>query len=794
MLTRSLMLLPVFTLLIACGSPEDRVANYLDKAQALYEAGDLVGAQIEVQNAAQIQPKNAEARLLLAKLAMEKDQYIDALGHLQVAIETDPDSLDARVLLGFIYYYGRAIDELASQVEVANRLAPDDSRVLLMNARLLEANGDPEAALAKLDQSVLVDPSNGQAIGFRASLKAELYGPSAGIAALDEYLKTADQADIETLRLLRVWLLSKDGQSAQVEAELKLLMAEFPDNERYAETLSRVYVAEGRVEDAEQIFRDEVQRNQGDISRQIDLIQFLAGLRTAETAESALKQFIKDSPDSSELRLALGQLYDSEGRLEDAIVEYKRTSSMAPGSDEDYLARNRIASILARQGDPEASRAVVEQILADRPDDEEALLARATFNFAAGRYDEVTTDARLVVRKNSQSEAGLLLLARAHQASGNTLLAEDAFRSVLALNPLNVDAATTLGALLVAGGNAAEAELVLAPLMQVEEPAIDAIEIMAAARLAQGNLVGAEEAAQKIIDSRSDLGSGDFQFGRIAEARGDIDAAITFYQRSLEKNPASTAALQGLVSLSLTDNQADLAIDTLKQFVAANPTESGAQLLLGTVYQQTGARAQAEQVYRQLIADYPGVPQAYAALAEMLDENTSQRYEILRQGLLANPQDLRSGVLLGFEYERHGRIDEAIDAYDEAMRLNPKNTFVANNLAMLLLDHRHDDASLRRAMELASQFSRSQEAVELNTLGWAQYRVGNFPAAIGSLERAVALVGDVAVLRYHLGMAYHASGNLFQAKAELTKAVELAETPFTGYEEAKATLAVLEAS
>ncbi len=791
MLARSVALLCVIALLAACSSPEDRVASYLDKARQLFDEGQYVEARIEARNAVQIRPKNAQARLLLAELALEQKAYVAALNHLKIAVETEPELLDARLSLGFLYYYGRALEELSEQVEIANRLAPQDPRVLLMNARLLEARGDKTAALDKLDKSLRADPSSAQAIGFMASLAAELQGEDAGIAVINGYLGAVAADEVETLRALKAVFLSNAGRDDEVEAEIRQLAADYPDNERYPEALTRYYVAEGRVEDAEQVLRDVIRRDQADVGRQIDLIQFLAGQRDSESAEAALKDFIRNSPDSPELRLTLGQLYDSEGRLDDAIVEYERTIAMAPGSNESFVAQNRIVSVLARRGKSDAARALVERILAERPDDEGALLARAAFNMASGHYQDVIADARVIVRKNPASEDGRIMMARVHQALGETLLAQDAYRSVLDDNPTSAPAATGLATLLVEGGKPGEALAVLEPVTQSEQTDVAALEVLAVALTALGDLEAAENAARRIVESDSGSGSGDYQFGRIAETRGDINEAISFYKRALQKDPALLAALQALVSVSLSGGRSNEAIEASQQFIADNPDQSGARLLLASAYLQAGRASAAEQEFKQLIADEPALPQAYVNLAAVYDDDSDQRYETLRRGLRANPEDLRLGILLGLEYERHGRVDDAIAAYEEAMALNPDNALVPNNLAMLLLDHRSDESNLGRAMELSRRFERSDEATELDTLGWAYYRNGDYPAAVRVLERVVASVGEVAVLRYHLGMAYRAAGNLVQAEAELARAVALADQPFTGIEEAKVALAEL---
>ncbi len=80
----------------ACGSPEKRAADYLVKAQEFYDAGDYVKAQLEAQNAAQVEPKNAKARYLLPLVAEQEEEYQQMFGHLLVAVDGDPDNVEAR--------------------------------------------------------------------------------------------------------------------------------------------------------------------------------------------------------------------------------------------------------------------------------------------------------------------------------------------------------------------------------------------------------------------------------------------------------------------------------------------------------------------------------------------------------------------------------------------------------------------------------------------------------------------------------------------------------------------------
>ena len=126
--------------------------------------------------------------------------------------------------------------------------------------------------------------------------------------------------------------------------------------------------------------------------------------------------------------------------------------------------------------------------------------------------------------------------------------------------------------------------------------------------------------------------------------------------------------------------------------------------------------------------------------------------------------------------------------------MNSANDLAANNLAALLLDQSDDPADFERALELAKRFSDSEQPALVDTLGWAYYRNGDYAAAVRYLEVANDGADSVAILRYHLGMAYMKSNNLVRAREQLERALELARADFVGIEEAREALAELEAS
>ena len=111
-MTQTRIFVAVFAALLlgACGSPAERAADYIAKAQARYDAGDLVEARIEAQNAIQVEPKNVKARYLLSLIAEDKKDFGAMYGHLMVVVAEDPKNVEARLKLATLYLPQRFLD------------------------------------------------------------------------------------------------------------------------------------------------------------------------------------------------------------------------------------------------------------------------------------------------------------------------------------------------------------------------------------------------------------------------------------------------------------------------------------------------------------------------------------------------------------------------------------------------------------------------------------------------------------------------------------------------------------
>lgn len=775
-------------LLASCSSPQEKAAEFVAQAQKLYAAGDYDGAALEARNAAQIEPKNAEARYLIALVFEQKAEVREAIGSLLIAVDANPQHEKAQLKLGTLFFFVGAYAEAEKHAGIAAGLAPGNPEVLLLQARLLLQKKDYAGGLTTLDSVIASDPGNLDALVLKAILLTQS-DPQAALAFIDTTIKNMDAQQARGLRRMRIPLLA-DLQPALVESELKSLMSDFPEDDEYPVQLAGHYAQSGRVDDAEKTIRTLAERRPKDVNVRLGLVQFLAERRGAEAAEAALKEFAAELPDRPELGMALARRYEQTKRPDLAVATYQDIAKREPKTPAGLSARNKVAQIAFVRGNADEGRKLIDAILADVPEEPEALLVRAGLRIDEGKYDDAIADLRTILRSKETAEPALLLLAQAYVRTNNPTLAADTYRRLLAVNPLQATAATSLAAILADQNDLPGAVQTLGDYLRNAPNDMVTLAALTGFQLRQGDDKAAEITARRIMAIEGQPGIGEFQLGRVYQLRQQYPEALQAFRASRKLRPDDPLPLEGLADVLVASGKTDLAIQELRSYLKTRPDQPQARYVLAGILAGQGDKAGARAAYEQLLKGQPDVAVHYIGLAR-LEESPASRVVILERGLKAAPRDNGLRRLLAEDYQRVRRQDDAIRLYEEILAAEPKHPAATNDLAALLLDHRTDQASHQRALDLARTFADSRNPLALDTLGWAYYRTGDADQAARVLERAVAINSNVPVLHYHLGMAYLAAGNTARAKEALGAATADSKADYAGLDAARQALAGL---
>ncbi|MEZ5563484.1 MAG: tetratricopeptide repeat protein [Gammaproteobacteria bacterium] len=779
-------------LLVACASPEEKAAAYVAKAQELYAAGDYQQAALEARNAAQVEPKNAKARYLMALIAEQKEDYKGMFNHLLVAVDADPSNVEARLKLGMVFVAIGDWASVAEQSDALLKLAPDDARVVLLQARIDLQNGNLSAGRAGLEKAMQLDPSSSDPVLILGALEAA-DDLERGLGILDAGIARMPADKAKPLREQRVLLLAKGNRIKEVEEGLQALMRDYPDDISYPGQLARIYAGQGRLDDADKVYLRLIELEPTDAKQRIAYAGFLVGEKQLEKAVEFLQASIAAYPDDDALRLALGDVHEAHARLDEAKAVYQELAKRSPKSVDGVKGRIRIAVIESTLKNDVAAMQAVEGLLTDIPDEPTALLLRAGARLKSGQVDEAIADLRLVMRKEPENVTAMLLIAEAHGRKNENAVAKNTYRQILKLQSDSLPALGGLVSLHIADQEYADAELLLTETLKSYPDNAEASRMLVDLLLIQGKKDQAEAEAQRLAALPNQDRIGGVSMGRVLAEQGDYAAAAEAFRKSMAAGGGSDPlAIEGLVRSLNAAGKRQEAVALLNQLKAGTGKDNSAfgNFLLADIYGQSGDRAEAEKALEAAISSRPDLADGYLQLAKLHAGDPAAQIKVYERGMKALPGNPYIGLPLAVALEEAGQYEAMISSLESLHKANPAIPQVTNNLAMAILDYRSDPASYKRALELARKIESSNDPLLLDTVGWAYYRAGEVAQAVSVLERVVAKDDRVPVYHYHLGMAYLAMGNQVGARQQLELATA-GDVNYVGIKEARAALAKL---
>ncbi len=264
-------------------------------------------------------------------------------------------------------------------------------------------------------------------------------------------------------------------------------------------------------------------------------------------------------------------------------------------------------------------------------------------------------------------------------------------------------------------------------------------------------------------------------------------ARVSSADQAKDDRSSLIGARDALEERIVARGHADRAKTRLDTLLAARPDHLFGHGLLGEVLTLSGHPQEADVHFREASRVNPKwiTPWLDWGGLWLAQKQPDQAVQVIQAGLKANQDSEELQMLLASAYSTQGQIDNAITAYDGALRLNPRNVLVANNLAVLLVDYKGDPQSLQKAFALSRDFEKdAPHPLFLDTLGWVRFKMGQQEEALRLMKEAVAKSPEVPTLNYHLGMAFYQSGKTGEARAYLSKALKSAEA-FQGRQEAE---------
>ena len=308
-----------------------------------------------------------------------------------------------------------------------------------------------------------------------------------------------------------------------------------------------------------------------------------------------------------------------------------------------------------------------------------AKLQAALEHHHAGRRDEAEQLYRAVLRADASNADALNLLGVLEYERGRNLEALDWLTKAIRASPKTASFHNNHGLVLVALGRHGEAATRFEQAGRLDAGLQDAFYNLGVARQQLGQVDEAIAAYLKALalaeepGTLNNLGAAYLKMGRREEA-------IRCYERAIQLQPEHADALHNLGGALLEGGRAEAAIAPLLQRSRLPEPPATLPAQLGLAMELSGRSTEAEPWYRQALMRQP-TAQVCLKLAHILEQRLefTEAEQLLRRALELQPDDSVAFNSLGNVLLAIGRAEEAMPAYDQAIRLGGDDPVVYYN-------------------------------------------------------------------------------------------------------------------
>ena len=667
---------------------------------------------------------------------------------------------------------------------------------LIQQGRLREAR---TGVLEKLKQ----DPSNVEAYNLLGIIESTRGDSAGAFEAFQKALKIAPRSTKTHNNLANLYVSEKRIDLA--ETEFRNVLRLDPRNGDANYNLGVLLVAGGKPAEAIPFLK---RVRPATAAAQLNLIRACLEANQTEQAFRTATQLSESAKDNVQVHFSLGVLLSSEKQYKAGELELEKADALRP---ETFEILYNLGQVLLREGELAKADVVLNRALRLKPESAETLyLLAQAYSDESRPLDAL--DLLIRAHKVAPENADVIFLMA--QISMSQDYFEDAIpllESGVQIAPQRADLRASLGESYFIAGKSEKAIEEFKQLLQLDKSARS----YAFLGVAYRDLGRFDEAKQYFhqglkLDPRNAACL--YNLGFIAERQGDSATAETLFEETLRSNPNFPDALLELANLRALSKKPRDAEDLLRKYVKVShdPATGYYKLaMLERSLHETDAAERDLNVFKDLSKSASKGPYPYQHLFDYLDHRsqlalgprdqldvTELTNEIkkhpdqpedlymlaeayLKSGDIADARttiqqldkvsasDFRTMTGVGVLLARHHLYDDAIQHFQQALRLSPGSDDVIFDLATAYFrNHLYNDA-LTTANQVSAKGQTDGSYLEL--LGDIYMHLGNTARAQEIFQDAITRNPDNDQFYLSLALARFRENNIEGAREVLLK-------------------------
>lgn len=769
-LFRILTLLVAATLIVAC-SKEAKKTRFLAEADNYFKAGDYDKAKVSYLNvlrldpqnvlaferigamwqddgaplragaflakASELDPKNAQNRIRLARCYVATGHFSDATKEALKVLEQVPDSGDAIITLTEAARSKEDVE--AAEQRLENFPNKNDVSFYLASANLFFIRGDLAAASNALRQALAVDPKSSQA--HLATGDLYLYQKDQKQAG-EEFKKAADLAPVRSIeRLKYAAFKSATGDTGETRRVATQMTREAPDYLPGWTLLAELAFKDKKYDEALALLENVFSRDSDNIDgHRLESDVLLAKSDTKKAVE-VLERLDQTYPDTPLIKYQLARAYLQNNNMNQATVVLNQAVSINPDFDEAVIL---LAQVNLGTGHGEAVIEPMTRLLRKRPDRRNAALVLAGAYGSLDRFDDAAVVLQEQAKLAPEDPQPQIALGMTYRQAKHNNEARQAFEKAAQLIPTN-----------------------LFPFDQLIE--LD---------LQDKNFDAARQRIQRQFQKDPNVPAAHYFNGKVLAAEGKWDAAEAELQKTLQLDPNFVPACDLLAKTYVAANKLPQAVSQLQALLSKNPNNTPTLMTLALVYDEMKDYPRARDAYEKLLSTQPNFVPALNNLAYLYTErlnNLDKAYQLAGKARELLGQDASVGDTFGWVLYKRGDYQQALTVLQESASKAADNPEIQFHLGMAAYMMGQADlarVALRKAATATKDFSGKEESKR--RLALLDSGTGSSPELpISQLEAMLKEQPNDAIARMRLGEAYEKQGGAGKAAAAYEQALNL---------------------
>jgi len=686
-----------------------------------------------LKKASELDPKNTQNRIRLARCYVAAGQFADGTKEALKVLEQAPDNGDAIITLTEAARSKEDIEAAEKQLQKFPK--KNDVSFYLAAANLSFSGGDLSTAVNALQQALAADPKSSQAHVAMGNLHlAQKDLKQAG----DEFKKAADLVPVRSIERLKY-------------VEFKWQMADADEVKRVATETTRQapdYLP-GWIWLAELAYKDKK------YDEALSLLENVFG-RDAEYSDGRRLQ--------TDLLLVKG---DTKKALE-VLQRLDQTYPDAP------VVKYKLALAYLKNNDINQAAVALDQAVSIKPDYDDAVLLLGQMNLATGHGDKVIEPLSRLLRKRPDLTNAALLLAGAYGSLDRFDDAAVVLNNQAQLTPNDPQPQIALGLNYRRAKKNDEARQAFEKALQLAPDNLFLLDQLVELDLLEKHFDAARERIRRQFQKTPDSPSAHFWEGKILAGEEKWDSAQAELQKTLQLDPNFGAAYDFLIRTYIASNKLPQAVDELKALLSKNPNDTPALMTLALVYEQMKDFPKATDAYERLLSIQSNFVPALNNLAYLYTEhlnNLDKAYELARKARELAGNDASVGDTFGWVLYKRGDYQQALPILQESAQKAADSPVIQFHLGMTAYMMGQTDlarAAFKKAASAAKDFPGKDETNRRLAL-----LEGGAKLSISQLEAMAKEQPTDVIVQMRLGETYQKQGAADKAAAAFEQALKL---------------------